>query len=157
MNYMAIKKCDIANGTGIRLSLFVSGCPHHCPQCFNQEAWEFNAGKPFTDKEYNAIITEIKKPYYNGITLLGGEPFAQNKEGLQTLIKLCKEVHLLNKNVWGYSGYTFEELKAGTKEQRELLENCDVLVDGKFEIDKKDITLPFRGSSNQRIIYLDNK
>lgn len=156
MNYMTIKQCDIANGTGVRLSLFVSGCPHHCPQCFNQEAWEFNAGKPFTDKEYNAIITEIKKPYYDGITLLGGEPFAQDKEGLQILTKLCNEVHSLNKNVWAYSGYTFEELKAGTKEQKELLKSCDVLVDGRFEIDKKDITLPFRGSSNQRIIHLDN-
>lgn len=156
MNYMTIKQCDITNGIGVRLSLFVSGCPHHCPQCFNQEAWEFNAGKPFTDKEYNTIITEIKKPYYDGITLLGGEPFAQDKEGLQILTKLCNEVHLLNKNVWAYSGYTFEELKTGTKEQKELLKNCDVLVDGRFEIDKKDITLPFRGSSNQRIIHLDN-
>lgn len=156
MNYMTIKQCDIANGTGVRLSLFVSGCPHHCPQCFNQEAWAFDAGKPFTDKEYNVIITEIKKSYYDGITLLGGEPFAQDKEGLQTLTKLCKDAHSLNKNVWAYSGYAFEELKAGTKEQKELLANCDVLVDGRFEIDKKDITLPFRGSSNQRIIYLDN-
>ena len=157
MNYADIKKADVANGLGVRVSLFVSGCTHHCKNCFNQEAWDFNYGKKFTEKEIDKIINELDHSYVAGLTLLGGEPLEHiNQQGLLPLLRKVKE-KFPDKNIWCYSGYTFEndimeKMYKNWEETPELLSYIDVLVDGKFEEDKKDIKLRFRGSSNQRII-----
>lgn len=157
MNYADIKKADVANGLGVRVSLFVSGCTHHCKNCFNQEAWDFNYGKKFTEKEIDRIINELDHSYVAGLTLLGGEPLEHiNQQGLLPLLRKVKE-KFPEKNIWCYSGYTFEndimeKMYKNWEETPELLSYIDVLVDGKFEEDKKDIKLRFRGSSNQRII-----
>ena len=146
MHYADIKKADIANGLGVRVSVFVSGCTHHCKNCFNSEAWDFNYGNEFTENEINRVIKE-----------LGGEPLEHvNQQGLLPLLKRVKE-KFPDKNIWCYSGYTFEtdimgKMYNNWKETPEILSYIDVLVDGKFEEDKKDIKLRFRGSSNQRII-----
>ncbi len=157
MNYADIKKADVANGLGVRVSLFVSGCTHHCKNCFNQEAWDFNYGKKFTEKEIDKIINELDHSYVAGLTLLGGEPLEHiNQQGLLPLLRKVKE-KFPKKNIWCYTGYTFEndimgKMYKNWEETKELLSYIDVLVDGKFEEDKKDIKLRFRGSSNQRII-----
>ena len=157
MYYADIKKADVANGTGVRISLFVSGCTHHCKGCFNEEAWDFHYGSEFTDNEIDKIIDLMDHSYIAGLTLLGGEPLEHvNQQGLLPLLRKVKE-KFPDKNVWCYSGYTFEKDILGRmykewKETPELLSYIDVLVDGKFEEDKKDIKLRFRGSSNQRII-----
>lgn len=153
MNYATIKKNDIANGPGIRVSLFVSGCRHRCKNCFNREAWDFNYGKEFNDAVIDEIITALKPDYVEGLSLLGGEPFEpENQEGL---IKLLEKVRkeLPDKNVWCYTGFTFEkDLLNGTETVKKLLSMIDVLVDGKFIEELKDPSLIFRGSSNQNII-----
>ena len=153
MNYATIKKNDIANGPGIRVSLFVSGCRHRCKNCFNSEAWDFNYGKEFNDAVICEIITALKPDYVEGISLLGGEPFEpENQKGL---IKLLEKVRseLPGKNVWCYTGFTFEkDLLNGSENAKKLLSLIDVLVDGKFVEDLKDPSLIFRGSSNQNII-----
>lgn len=153
MNYATIKKNDIANGPGIRVSLFVSGCRHRCKNCFNSEAWDFNYGKEFTDKVIEEIITALKPDYVEGLSLLGGEPFEpENQEGL---IKLLEKVRnkLPDKNVWCYTGFTFEkDLMNGSETAKKMLSLIDVLVDGKFVEELKDPSLIFRGSSNQNII-----
>ena len=157
MYYADIKKADVANGTGVRISLFVSGCTHHCKGCFNEEAWDFHYGNEFTNKEIEKIINLMDHPYIAGLTLLGGEPLEHvNQQGILPLLRKVKE-KFPNKNIWCYSGYTFEKDILGRmckewEETKELLSYIDVLVDGKFEEDKKDIKLRFRGSSNQRII-----
>lgn len=157
MNYADIKKADIANGTGVRVSVFVSGCTHHCKNCFNQEAWDFNYGKEFTQKEIDKVINELDHSYVEGLSLLGGEPLEhKNQQGLLPLLRQVKQ-KFPDKNIWCYSGYTFEDDIMGKmyknwEETPELLSYIDVLVDGKFEEEKKDITLRFRGSSNQRIL-----
>ena len=158
MNYGEIKKVDIANGTGVRVSLFVSGCTHHCKGCFNPDTWNFGFGKEYTEETENDIIEALKPSYIEGISLLGGEPFEpENQKALVGLLKRIRQ-ELPNKNVWCYSGYTFEEL-TGQKKSRaftdisaEMLSLIDVLVDGEFVEELKDISLQFRGSSNQRII-----
>lgn len=157
MNYGAIKKNDIANGLGIRVSLFVSGCTHHCKGCFNKEAWDFSYGKPFTEETETEIIEALSLDYMNGLSLLGGEPLEQQNQ--RVLLPLIKKVkHLFpEKDIWCYTGYTFESDLLGDGRARcectdEMLENIDVLVDGKFIQELKDISLQFRGSSNQRII-----
>lgn len=153
MNYATIKKNDIANGPGIRVSLFVSGCRHRCKNCFNSEAWDFEYGNPFTDKVIDEIITALKPDYVEGLSLLGGEPFEpENQKGL---IKLLEKVRneLPNKNVWCYTGFTFEnDLFNGSETSKKMLSKIDVLVDGKFVEELKDPSLIFRGSSNQNII-----
>ena len=152
MNYATIKKNDIANGPGIRVSLFVSGCRHRCKNCFNSEAWDFNYGKEFTDIVIGEIITALKPDYVEGISLLGGEPFEpENREGL---IKLLEKIRseLPGKNVWCYSGFTFDQLLNDNHSAKKLLSLIDVLVDGKFVEELKDLSLIFRGSSNQNII-----
>lgn len=149
MNYQKIYSFDLANGEGVRTSIFVSGCTLHCKGCFNTEAWCFESGKPLTSIEFFQISQLLKNPYYSGLSILGGEPFDQTDNYL--LIELCKVAHANNKNVWIWSGHDFEELNLNMK-NRELLENCDVLIDGRFEEDKKDLSLKWRGSSNQRII-----
>ena len=157
MNYADIKIADVANGLGVRVSLFVSGCNHHCKGCFNEEAWDFNYGKEFTTDTIEEIIKDLNNPYIAGLSLLGGEPLEyQNQKGLLPLLKKVKEIYP-NKNIWCYTGFTFDrDVMEGMckkwEETRELLSYIDVIVDGKFEEDKKDLNLRFRGSSNQRII-----
>ena len=158
MNYGEIKKVDIANGTGVRVSLFVSGCTHRCKGCFNPETWNFDFGYEYTNETENELIELLKPDYVSGLSLLGGEPFEpQNQKTLVNLLKKIKK-ELPQKNIWVYSGYLFEEL-TGQKESRaftditlEMLSMVDVLVDGEFIEELKDISLQFRGSSNQRII-----
>ena len=157
MHYADIKKADIANGLGVRVSVFVSGCTHHCKNCFNSEAWDFNYGNEFTENEINRVIKELDHSYVSGLSVLGGEPLEHvNQQGLLPLLKRVKE-KFPDKNIWRYSGYTFEtdimgKMYNNWKETPEILSYIDVLVDGKFEEDKKNIKLRFRGSSNQRII-----
>jgi len=157
MNYATIKKYDVANGPGVRVSLFVSGCTHHCEGCFNKEAWDFNYGKPFTDKEMDEIIEALKPNYINGLSLLGGEPFeCSNQKCLLELVKRVKETYP-EKSIWAYSGYLFDEdilekQCPKQEETKELISYIDVLVDGEFMRDLKNPNLFYRGSSNQRII-----
>ena len=159
MKYAKIKKCDVANGPGVRVSLFVSGCNHHCKNCFNREAWDFNYGKDFTETEENQIIEDLKPDHISGLSLLGGEPLErQNQEGLLPLVKKVKQAYP-DKKIWCYTGFTFDKQIIGEmveKENREttkdLLANIDYIVDGRFVEELKDPKLRFRGSSNQRII-----
>lgn len=158
MNVAEIKKCDIANGPGVRVSLFVSGCTHHCPGCFNKVAWDFDYGTPFTETVQQELLTALAPDYVRGLTLLGGEPLESiNQQALLPFLEKVREC-LPNKDIWCYSGYTFEQIYAdmfaGIPETGRLLSLIDVLVDGRFVESKKDITLRFRGSSNQRIIDL---
>ena len=158
MNYAKIKHWDIANGEGIRISLFVSGCNLHCKDCFNQEAWDFKYGKTFTQETFNEIIKLISDKNIDGLSLLGGDPLCQDDEGLLTLINLCKEVHRLGKNVWLWSGYTWEEIFSNTdmtqnaRLRQALVQECDMLIDGRFKIEQKNLNLVWRGSENQRVI-----
>ena len=157
MNYADIKKADVANGLGVRVSVFVSGCTHHCKNCFNREAWDFNYGKEFTEKEEERVINELDHPYVAGLSLLGGEPLEHvNQKGLLPLVKKVKE-KFPEKNIWCYTGYKFdkdimENMCKNWEETPEILKYIDVIVDGEFEEDKKDLKLRFKGSSNQRII-----
>ena len=157
MYYGEIKKCDIANGPGVRVSLFVSGCRNHCPGCFNKETWDFCYGKPFTTETKDHIMELLKPDYIEGFSLLGGEPF--EPENQRELVKLIRRMRkeCPDKDIWMYSGFTVnEDLIPGgrkyTEVTDEILGNIDILVDGKFEEDLKDISLKFRGSRNQRII-----
>lgn len=157
MKYADIKTVDVANGQGVRVSLFVSGCNHHCKGCFNAQAWDFNYGNDFTEEETNKIINELEHPYVSGLSILGGEPLEyQNQQGLLPLLKKVKEKYP-NKNIWCYTGYEFDKdivanMFENWPQTKELMSYIDILVDGKFEEDKKDLNLKFRGSSNQRII-----
>lgn len=156
MKYIKIKKTDVANGPGIRVSIFVSGCHHHCEGCFNQEAWDFNSGKCFNKNTIEEIIDFMNHNYISGLSLLGGEPFELiNQQGLLPLLKKVKKFYP-NKDIWAYSGYLYEELiEMPYKETKEILDLIDVLVDGKFVDSLKDPNLYFRGSSNQRIIDMN--
>lgn len=160
MYYGEIKKLDIANGDGVRVSLFVSGCRIHCPGCFNAMTWDFCYGKEFTQDTEKEIIEALEKDFISGLTLLGGEPFEpENQKVLAPFLKKVKEL-FPKKNIWCYSGYIYEtELlaedgKAHTEVTEEMLSYIDVLVDGPFVEELKDISLVFRGSSNQRILKL---
>lgn len=157
MNYAVIKKNDIANGPGVRISLFVSGCRHHCKNCFNQEAWDFSYGAPFTEGTVEEILSALAPDYVAGLSLLGGEPFEPENQGdLLKLVRLVRQ-RFPEKTIWCYTGFTLEkDLLPGRVGApgvaRELLSCLDVLVDGKFLEDLKDPGLLFRGSSNQNII-----
>ena len=157
MNYGEIKNYDIANGEGVRVSLFVSGCTHHCKNCFNPETWSFEYGKPFTKETEDYIIECLSPDYIDGLSLLGGEPFEpQNQEVLLPFLRKVKN-ELPNKNIWCYTGYLFDrellsESRARCEFTDEMLSLIDVLVDGEFVQAMHDISLAFRGSSNQRII-----
>lgn len=157
MNYALIRKNDIANGIGVRVSLFVSGCRHHCKGCFNPETWNFSYGKPFTDETIEEILTALKPDYIAGLSLLGGEPFEpENQAALVSLTSAVRERYP-KKTIWCYSGFRFEDqLFAGKVGDPQtalaLLGNLDVLVDGTFKEELKDPSLLFRGSSNQNII-----
>ncbi len=160
MNYGTIKNCDIANGIGVRITLFVSGCTNHCEGCFQPETWDFNYGKKFDEQTEEYILKLLEPSYINGLTLLGGEPFEPSNQAV--LLPFLKRVRKAypDKTIWAFSGFTYDMLKTDGSHPRceytdEMLSLCDVLVDGKFEIDKKDISLRFRGSSNQRIIDLN--
>ena len=157
MNYGEIKKNDIANGLGVRVSLFVSGCRHHCKNCFNSDTWNFSYGKPFTKETEKEIIKALRPDYINGFSLLGGEPFEpENQEALAELLTSIKKEYP-NKDIWCYTGFLMDEellgdSRANTIHTKKLLSLIDILVDGRFVEELKDITLKFRGSSNQRII-----
>ena len=156
MKYAKINLFDIANGEGIRVSLFVTGCKFHCKGCFNQEAQDFTYGKEFTSESVELILNRLKDERFDGLTLIGGDPLWQTTNDIKTLINLCKEVHKLNKNIWIWSGFTWEDIFNSNEDEyktrQELISNCDVFIDGLFEEDKKDLSLAWRGSSNQRII-----
>lgn len=157
MNYAEIKSCDIANGLGVRVSLFVSGCTHHCKNCFNEMTWDFNYGEVFDESVEAKIIDALKPNHISGLTLLGGEPMEpSNQRALLPLVKKVKALYP-NKDIWMYSGYIFDQellqdSRARCEVTDELLSYIDVLVDGRFVEALKDISLKFRGSSNQRII-----
>ena len=158
MNYATIKNCDIANGPGVRISLFVSGCTHHCKGCFNEVAWDFSYGHPFTQDTVEQILQMMRPDYIKGLTLLGGEPFEpQNQPALLDLVRQVKAEYP-HKTVWAFSGYLFDKdilpCRLGDPAvTKELLGYLDVLVDGRFVEEKKDLSLRFRGSSNQRLIH----
>lgn len=157
MNYAEIKTCDIANGPGVRVSLFVSGCTHRCKGCFNEIAWDFEYGKEFDEDTMNRLLDALRPDYVRGLTLLGGEPMEyRNQLGLLPFIRRVR-AELPQKDIWCFSGYLFDsqirdEMCKKWEETKELLSYIDVMVDGKFVEELKDITLRFRGSSNQRII-----
>lgn len=156
MNYGAIKARDIANGPGVRVSLFVSGCTHHCPGCFNPDTWDFDYGVPFTPKTVQEILDLMSPDFITGFTLLGGEPMeVQNQVAILPLLRKIKAQYPM-KSIWMYSGYVLEELLSGSPARcdvtDEILSLVDVLVDGEFVLAQKDIRLRFRGSANQRLI-----
>lgn len=157
MKYATIKEYDISNGLGIRISLFVSGCTHKCPGCFNEVAWDFDYGEDFNLDIEDRVIKLLEPSYIAGLTLLGGEPFEpSNQKVLLPFVRKVKEKYP-NKNIWAFTGYLFDvdllkESKARCEETDELLSYIDVLVDGPFILSRKDIALKFRGSDNQRII-----
>ncbi len=157
MNYVKIKKHDIANGPGVRVSLYVSGCTRHCRNCFNPETWDFSAGNSFDQNAEDEIIEALRPDYIKGLSLLGGEPFEpQNRKALASFVRRVREI-LPEKSVWCYTGYDYEKdlltgRVGGFESAAELLSLIDVLVDGEFIEEKKIIDLRFRGSENQRII-----
>lgn len=157
MNYAEIKKTDIANGTGVRVSLFVSGCTHHCKGCFNAETWDFHYGKEFTEQTEEELMQALKPRFITGLTVLGGEPFEPDNQ--RRLVPFLKRVRAAypEKTIWCYSGYLLDEellkeSRARCEVTDEMLSLLDVLVDGEFVLEKKDISLRFRGSANQRVI-----
>jgi len=157
MYYGEIKNCDIANGIGVRVTLFVSGCENHCKNCFQPQTWDFEYGKPFTEETEEYILGLLGQGYIDGLTLLGGEPFEpSNQRALYPFLQKVRERYP-NKSIWAFSGFTLEELRSensrGHCEVTEgILRLLDVLVDGRYEEELKDITLRFRGSANQRLI-----
>ena len=163
MYYATIKNCDIANGPGVRVSLFVSGCTHHCPGCFNEVAWDFHYGEPFTQQTIDTILEMLAPAYIRGLTLLGGEPFEpENQQVLLPFLRRVREKFpdKSSKSIWSFTGFTLEELKREGSHPRceytdEMLAMINVLVDGPFVQEKKNISLQFRGSENQRVIDLD--
>lgn len=154
MNYATIKNCDIANGPGVRVSLFVSGCTHRCKGCFNEVAWDFDYGEPFTQEVMDRIVQMLRPSYVRGLTLLGGEPFEPQNQG--AVVELLRQIkkELPEKSIWAFSGYLFDRdiLSGRLGDCREYLSYLDVLVDGPFVEAKKNLSLRFRGSENQRII-----
>ena len=157
MNYCNVKNCDIANGVGVRVSLFVSGCRNRCKNCFQPETWDFNYGKPFDAQTEEKLIKMLAPSYINGLTVLGGEPMEpENQRALLPFLKKVKAAYP-QKTIWLYTGFTLEELRspdcrAHTEYTEEILKLLDVLVDGRFVEEKKNISLRFRGSENQRLI-----
>lgn len=157
MYYSEVKECDIANGPGVRVTLFVSGCTHHCKGCFNEMTWDFQYGREFTEEDIDKLIKLLEPSYVAGLTLLGGEPMEyRNQQGLLPLLRKVKEAYP-DKTIWCYTGYLYEKdilenFCGKWEETREMLSYLDVIVDGEFVEELKDISLRFRGSSNQRII-----
>ena len=161
MHYGELKKCDIANGIGVRVTLFVSGCTNHCPDCFQPQTWDFDYGRAFTDETKAEIFAELDKPFVNGLTVLGGEPFEpRNQRELLPLLREVREKYP-DKTIWCFTGFRLEDelLRSGSYSRcevtDELLACINVLVDGRFVKELKDISLQFRGSRNQRVIDMD--
>lgn len=161
MRYAKIRKMDISNGEGVRVSLFVQGCSFHCKNCFNPETWDFNGGKDFTTVEVDKIIKLCNKDYIAGLSILGGEPLHPNN--IESVSMLCEyfKFKYPNKTIWLWSGFRYEDI-LNRENNYDILNLIDILVDGQFEIDKKDLNLKWRGSSNQRVIdckksLLENK
>lgn len=167
MNYASIREMDISNGESIGVALFVQGCHFHCKNCFNSETWDFNGGKEWTEDIKNKFLKLIDKPYINRISILGGEPLAD--ENVENVLKLVNEIRISfpNKNIWIYSGYTWEQIVYPVitddfnperdkiiKMRQDILKSCDVLIDGRYIDSERDITLKWRGSKNQRVIDL---
>ncbi len=161
MNYAGIKYCDIANGTGCRTVLFVSGCRNHCKDCFQPQTWDFSYGEPFDETARQQILDSLKPDYIRGITLLGGEPFEpENQHELLPFMRKVKEQYP-KKDVWAFTGYVYDrDLVPGgakyTEDTKELLSMIDILVDGPFVAEQKSLMLKFRGSENQRVLDLQN-
>jgi anaerobic ribonucleoside-triphosphate reductase activating protein len=161
MNYASIKRMDVANGPGVRMSLFVSGCTHHCRNCFNQEAWDFAYGEPFTEKEIDRIVTYVSGKYIAGLTILGGEPMEpENQAGILPLLRRMKEI-CPEKSIWCYTGYDFqkdilERMLKEVPQTEEILSYLDVLVDGEYVEELHNLSLRFKGSENQRIIMVQD-
>lgn len=159
MNYAVIKPIDVANGPGVRVSLFVSGCTHYCKECFNSEAWDFQYGQEYRPETTEKIMKDLDHTYIAGLSLLGGEPMhPENQKGILPLVEAVKKRYP-EKTIWCYTGYDFEkdilgDMAVRLEETMRILTCVDVLVDGKFEFEKKDLKLRFRGSSNQRIIMV---
>lgn len=145
------KPFNFVDGEGVRCSLYVSGCKFACPGCYNKAAQSFVYGQPYTAELEEQIIADLGQSYVQGLTLLGGEPFVNTQVCLQ-LVKRVREVYTNTKDIWSWTGYTWEELQQESADKLALLNEIDILVDGRFELDKMDLTLQFRGSSNQRII-----
>ena len=161
MHYGELKKCDIANGIGVRVTLFVSGCTNHCPDCFQPQTWDFDYGKPFTGETKAEIFAELDKPFINGLTVLGGEPFEpRNQRELLLLLREVREKYP-DKTIWCFTGFRLDDelLRDGSYPRCEatdgMLACINVLVDGRFVKGLKDISLQFRGSRNQRVIDMD--
>ena len=160
MNYSQLIACDIANGEGIRTSLFVSGCHIHCPGCFNQEAQDYNYGQPYTSETEQTILEQVSKPYIAGLSILGGDPMCQDYNGLITLTALAQKVRDMGKTVWLWTGMTYDLIFPPSRVtltefhnlRQDLFKTCNVVVDGPFIEAEKDLTLAFRGSANQRLI-----
>ena len=151
MRYNRIRKMDISNGPGVRVSIFFQGCIFHCEKCFNPETWDFSGGKDFNDEVIDHIIELCSPSHITGLSILGGEPLhPKNIEGSIKLAKKFKEIYP-NKNIWCWTGYTFENIK-----NKDIFEFLDVLVDGQFQQDKYNPNLKYRGSSNQRVIDIPN-
>lgn len=157
MNYATVKKTDVANGPGVRVSLFVSGCTHHCKGCFNRETWDFGYGKPYTEQVEEELLNALAPDYIRGLSVLGGEPFEEaNRPAVLGLLQKVKERYP-EKDIWCYSGYDYEKdmlrwIAEGREEVDRMLRCIDVLVDGEFVEELKNLRLPFRGSENQRLI-----
>lgn len=152
MRYSNIIDHDIANGEGVRTSLFVSGCQFHCPGCFNSEAQDYNYGTLYTQETEQHILQTLQHDYVKGLSILGGDPLWQNEDDITQLIHLVEQVKLIEKNVWIWSGFTWEQLSLLNDSQRKLIENCNVFIDGQYQEELRDLRLKWRGSSNQRVI-----
>lgn len=150
MNYSGIINCTIVDGTGFRVALYVSGCKHGCVGCHNKETWDFKSGKEYTNEVEDVLFDRIDKPFIKGLTLTGGDPLFSCKDILP-LLKRFRERFGDTKDVWLYTGFTIDEIMSSNDEKKEVIELCDYIVDGKFDITQKDTTLPFRGSKNQNI------
>lgn len=160
MKYCGITAPDIANGTGCRVVLWISGCSHHCKGCHNQETWDYSFGKDFDDNAISEIMKWLDKPFISGITISGGDPLDRDINDLQQLFDLCKMIKdkYPEKTIWIYTGYTFEHFFTNVDDRKQMCQQilslCDTLVDGPYIEDLRDLSIPFRGSTNQRIIDL---
>ncbi len=154
MNYAKIKHFDIANGEGVRTSLFVSGCQFHCEDCFNSETWDYNYGNLYTKETENHILSTLQDRYIDGLSILGGDPLWQDEDGIAQLTKLVEQVKSIEKTVWIWSGFTWEQLPSLSASKQNLIKLCDVMIDGLYNKTLRDLRLKWRGSSNQRVINI---
>lgn len=156
MFYSNIVEHDIVNGEGVRISLFVSGCQFHCEDCFNPKSWNYNYGKPYTQETTNYILSILQSPYVNGLSILGGDPLWQDEDGIAQLTNLVEQVKSIGKTVWIWSGFTWEQIPSLSQSKQNLVQLCDVMIDGLYNNVLRDLRLKWRGSSNQRVIDIQN-